>query len=191
VTRVKEVFSVVENSIPFERRTINNETLPANTWLMVQKGVNGTEQITYRKIVENDLEISNKIFKIDVLVEPMPEIVMVGVQKPFTPVSFPGKLAYISSGNAWLMEKSTSNRRPVVTTGDLDGRIFSLSPKGDWLLFTRSEQKSSADEEAQGRGSSKYQLPLGNQCHGLKGQSRSTWVLAMSSTLLTGCPVRD
>jgi resuscitation-promoting factor RpfB len=151
VTRVQEVFSVLENSIPFERRTINNETLPANTWLMVQKGVNGTEQITYRKIIENNQEVSNKIFKIDVLVEPMPEIVMVGVQKPFTPVTIPGKLAYISSGNAWLMENSTGNRRPIITTGDLDGRVFSLSPKGDWLLFTRSEKKNgeSSSEQAE------------------------------------------
>jgi hypothetical protein len=37
------------------------------------------------------------------------------------------------------MEETTGIRRPVVTSGDLDGRIFSLSPDGKWLLFTRSE----------------------------------------------------
>jgi hypothetical protein len=35
------------------------------------------------------------------------------------------------------MEGTTGTRRPLVTTGDLDGRVFTLSPDGDWLLFTR------------------------------------------------------
>jgi resuscitation-promoting factor RpfB len=148
VTRVEEVFTIEEKSIPFERRTINNETLASNTWLMVQQGKNGTEQITYRKVFENNQEVSNKIFKIDTLLDPLPEIVMVGVQKPFMPITIPGKIAYISSGNAWVMETTTSNRRPVITSGDLDGRIFSLSPQGDWLLFTRSEKQ--ADEAENG-----------------------------------------
>jgi hypothetical protein len=43
------------------------------------------------------------------------------------------------------MENSTGNRRPIVTTGDLDGRIFSLSPDGQWLLFTRKISTSGND----------------------------------------------
>ncbi len=35
------------------------------------------------------------------------------------------------------METSTAQRRPLVTTGDLDGRIFFLSPNGEWLIFSR------------------------------------------------------
>lgn len=35
------------------------------------------------------------------------------------------------------MENSTGNRRPLVTSGDLDGRIFSISPDHNWLLFSR------------------------------------------------------
>ncbi|MBE0695368.1 MAG: G5 domain-containing protein [Anaerolineaceae bacterium] len=148
VTRVREVFTVEEMTIPFEHRALNNETLPDGQTLLVQRGVNGTEQVTHRQVFENDTEISNTIFKTEVIVEPLPEIIMVGVQKPFTPVAIPGKLAYLTGGNAWLMETTTGNRRPVVTTGDLDGRVFKLSPKGDWLLFTRIEKKpASADEE--------------------------------------------
>jgi hypothetical protein len=71
---------------------------------------------------------------------------MVGVQKPFTPMPIPGKLVYIASGNAWIMEESTGNRRPVVTTGDLDGQIFSLSPKGEWLLFSRKVKEETGSE---------------------------------------------
>jgi Tol biopolymer transport system component len=140
VTRVREVYTVQEAVIPFESKRLNNETLPENTELLVQPGVNGREQITYRQVFENDEEVSNTIFKTEVLVEPMPEIKMIGVQKPFTPVAIPGKIVYLTSGNAWMMETTTGNRRPVVTTGDLDGNIFSLSPKGDWLLFSRAEK---------------------------------------------------
>jgi hypothetical protein len=41
-------------------------------------------------------------------------------------------------GDAWIMEETTGNRQLVVSSGDLDGRVFSLSPDGNWLLFTRS-----------------------------------------------------
>ncbi len=149
VTRVREVFTIKEVIIPFDHRTLNNETLPAGQTLLVQRGVNGVEQVTYRQVFEDDQEISNAVFKNERIVEPLPEIVMVGVQKPFTPIPLPGKLAYITGGNAWLIETTTGNRRPIVTSGDLDGRVFKISPKGDWLLFTRSAEKSASGTEAE------------------------------------------
>jgi hypothetical protein len=39
------------------------------------------------------------------------------------------------------MEGTTGVRRQVVATGDLDGRIFNLSPDGEWLLFTRGSEE--------------------------------------------------
>lgn len=147
VTRVREVFSVKEVTLPFEKKTLNNETLPEGQTLLVQRGVNGIERVTYRQVFENDQEVSNIVFKNETMLEPLPEIIMVGVQKPFTPLPIPGKLAYLTSGNAWLMETTTGNRRPVVTTGDLDGRVFKLSPKGDWLLFTRMQSPKDTAEE--------------------------------------------
>jgi len=38
------------------------------------------------------------------------------------------------------MDRSTANRYLIVPTGDLDGRVFSLSEEGNWLLFTRTEE---------------------------------------------------
>jgi hypothetical protein len=49
---------------------------------------------------------------------------MVGTRMPFIPVSIPGKIAYLLGSNAWIMDQSTGNREPVVTTNDLDGRVF-------------------------------------------------------------------
>jgi hypothetical protein len=146
ITRVREVFIVQETTVPFERQTIRNESLAQDKTLLVQQGINGIEQVTYRQVYEDEEEVSNSVFKKETILEPQPEIMMVGVQKPYTAVLFPGKVAYLSSGNAWVMETSTGNRRPVVTTGDLDGQIFALSPKGDWLLFSRQEKRPAGDE---------------------------------------------
>ena len=42
------------------------------------------------------------------------------------------------------MEGSTGLRTPLTTTSDLDGRILSVSPKGDYLLFSRKSNEDSA-----------------------------------------------
>jgi hypothetical protein len=71
---------------------------------------------------------------------------MVGVQTPFSGTSVSGRLVYITAGNAWLIESSTSNRRPIITSGDLDGRVFSLSADGKLLLFSRKSSRPSDEE---------------------------------------------
>ena len=70
--------------------------------------------------------------------EPVPEILMRGARAEYAPIRITGKLIYISDGNAWMMEGSTENRTPLVSTGDLDGRILDLSSDGKWLLFSRT-----------------------------------------------------
>lgn len=146
VVRVREVFENKENTIPFDRQNVKNESLPEGQTLLIQSGVNGVEQVTYRQVFENDKEVSRSVFKSVTLSEPKPEIVMVGVQKPFTPIQIPGRLVYLAGGNAWVMEKDTGQRRPLVTSGDLDGRVFSLSPDSGFLLFTRKSTKAAVDE---------------------------------------------
>ena len=146
LTRVEEAFETEEAVIPFERQVIRNETLPEGETRLVQAGVNGLEEITYRRILEDEVEISKSIVKTLILKEALPEIVMVGAQASFTPLNIPGTLAYLAGGNAWIMEGSTANRRIIVSTGDLDGRIFTLSPNGEYLVFTRKSSKP-ADEE--------------------------------------------
>ena len=141
VKRVREDYKTEEKIVPFQQQTLKNESMPEKQTLIIQKGVNGKQQITYRLVLEDNIEVSRSIAKTETLTEALPEIVMVGVQAPFTPVSIPGKLVYLTGNNAWIMEGSTSNRIPVATTGDLDGRIFSISPKGDYLLFSRKTQQ--------------------------------------------------
>jgi hypothetical protein len=137
VTRVREEFETQQVIIPFERQELHNESLPAGETRLVQAGQNGLREITIRHVFEDGIETSNSVVSENILQVAKPEIVMIGVQSPFAPLPIPGKLVYLTGHNAWIMEGSTSNRRPLVTTADLDGNIFSLSPDGKMLLFTR------------------------------------------------------
>ncbi len=137
VIRVTEEFSIEEIVLPFDRQIVKNEALPEGESRLVQPGVNGLQEITYRRVYEDGVEVSLSPVKSVILQEPVPEIVMIGSQTPFTAVPIPGRLAYLSAGNAWVMEITSGNRRPVVATGDLDGQVFRLSPDGEWLLFSR------------------------------------------------------
>ncbi len=142
VVRVEEKFETQEEVIPFERQVLRNEGLPEGETRLVQRGVNGRQEVTYRLVYEDGQLVARQPVKVTVLEEPVPEIVMVGTRAAFVPRPLPGRLAYLAGGNAWLVESSTDRRRPVVVTGDLDGRVFRLSYDGSRLLFTRrSEQE--------------------------------------------------
>ncbi len=139
VIRVTESFEVQQEIIPFESQVLKNEALPQDQEYLVQGGKNGLKEITYRRVFENGIEITGQpvTVKAVILEEPVPEIRMVGVQAPFAPLQIPGRIVYLRDGNVWMMENSTANRRALLTTGDLDGRIFTLSRDGAWLLFSR------------------------------------------------------
>jgi len=146
LTRVSEEFITEEVIIPFEQQIARNESLPVGETRLVQPGVNGQQELTYRILLEDGEEVSRSVVKSVILQAAVPEIVMVGAQSAFAPLVIPGKLAYLAGGNAWLMEGTTANRRPLVTSGDLDGRIFSISPDGEWLLFSRRSTKPQDEE---------------------------------------------
>lgn len=146
ITRVEEEFSTQEEIIPFEQQIVRNESLAEGETRLIQVGKNGLREITYRTVYENGVEVSNSAVKRVTLQEATPQITMVGVQAIFAPIPAPGVIAYLSGGNAWIMEDSTATRRPLVTSGDLDGRIFTLSPNAGWLLYTRKSEKDPTEE---------------------------------------------
>jgi len=146
LTRVEENFETEEQVIPFERQVVRNESLPDGETRLVQAGESGTQEITYRIVLENGIEISRSSVKSIILRETIPEIVMVGAKSSFAPISIPGKIAYLAGGNAWVIDTSTANRTPIVTSGDLDGRIFFLSPNGTYLVFSKKSTKPAEQE---------------------------------------------
>ena len=145
VTRVSERFEIEEIVIPYERQTIRNESLPEGETRLLQPGENGRQEITYRILEEAGEEISRAPVKNVILEDAVPEILMIGTQSSHTPISIEGELVYITGGNAWLITGNSGNRRPVVVSGDLDGRILKISPDGDWLLFTRLPAEADPD----------------------------------------------
>jgi hypothetical protein len=144
IIRVKEEYNIKDIEIPFEHQTIQNESLLLGEQRLIQPGKNGYKQVTYRKLFENGKQISESVFTQTIITDAVPEIVMVGVTKPFNPISIPGKIAYIIAGNAWVMAGTTSNRTPIITTGDLDGYIFTISYDGKWLLYSRKSNKDTS-----------------------------------------------
>ena len=147
IVRVEEKFETEEIVIPFEQQTVRNESLPDQQTLLIQPGVNGLQEITYRLLYENGQLFSRtEVRKVD-LITPKPEIIMIGIQTPFSSIPIEGSIVYLSSGNAWMIENTTSNRKPILTNGKLDGRILKLSPDRKWLLFTQiSEEENKINE---------------------------------------------
>ena len=139
VIRVRETFELEQVTIPFQRQIVRNEALPPDESRLVQAGEEGLQEITYRILSEDGVETSRTPLRTTLLKEPVPEILMIGAASAFTTVSLKGALAYLDGGNAWILTQNSGNRFPLVASSDLDSRIFSLSPDGQWLLFSRKD----------------------------------------------------
>lgn len=138
VVRVREELEIVTESIPYERRFVRTDTMTADDEpQIVQPGKNGLEEVTMRIVFRDGLEAERWEAQRVVVEEPQDELVMIGIGANRENVQFPGLLAYISGGGAILMRGTTAVPEQIKTGGQLDGRVFSLSPDGSQLLFTR------------------------------------------------------
>ncbi|MBG7609768.1 MAG: G5 domain-containing protein [Anaerolineae bacterium] len=140
IDRIWEKFEIEQVVLPYEQQLQPSETLPEGEQQPLQLGQNGLQEITYRIVYENDVEVLRSEIKSNIINEPVIQIMLVGVQSSFVPLPIPGRLLYLSDGNAWMLQETTANRIAVVATGDLDGRIFEISDDGEWLLFTRFDK---------------------------------------------------
>ena len=105
ITRVTEEFDTEQAIVPFEQQTVKNESLPEGQSVLIQSGANGIQVNTYRILYENGVETSRTFVSSEITQQARPEIVMIGVQSPFTAQSITGMIAYITSSNAWVMEE--------------------------------------------------------------------------------------
>jgi uncharacterized protein YabE (DUF348 family) len=139
ITRVWEEFEIEQIEIPFEQKRLPTELLPEGVEQFdpLQRGIPGSREITYRIVYEDGVEVSRSQIKSVIIQEPQPQIILFGTQPQYSPLDIPGRMIYLSQGNAIMLDGNTANRTPIVNTGDLDGRIFSLSEDGEWFMFTR------------------------------------------------------
>lgn len=139
VVRVREEIEVIEESLPFERRTVRSETMDADEPpRIIQGGRNGRQEITVRTLYHDGVQVERQRTQVTVLEEPQDEIVMIGVGTTPGAQSFEGMIAYRSGGSAVLLRGSTAFPQQLDVGGQLDGRVFALSPTGSHLLYTRA-----------------------------------------------------
>lgn len=145
VIRVREQLVDEQRTVPYQRQVRRDATLRRGETRVVQLGENGAEVITWRVRYENGVETERDIAEREQVEAPQPEVLVVGTLGSVETVSIAGTIVYLAGGNAWVL-RDTNTPRALTRTGDLDGHVFSLSPDGRWLLFTRTPIGGSAGQ---------------------------------------------
>ena len=138
VIRVETRAEKEEREIPFDRRIVHDTSIPDGDTQLLEPGVTGIEELTYRITLEDGIEVDRRLTRRVTVREPRTEVILVGTQPEQRPISITGTVAYIANHNAWVLRRRSSNQRRLTYEGDLDGRVFALSPDGSHLLFTRT-----------------------------------------------------
>lgn len=138
VIRVREESEVEVQKVPFESPVIKDEALEVGESLLMQEGEEGKEEVVWLVTYEDGEEVARKEVARRVILEPVPEVKLVGAKGLLPSIPIRGTIAYISHGNAWVMRHESGQKRPLTVSGDLDGRGFALSPDGTRLLFSRT-----------------------------------------------------
>jgi hypothetical protein len=144
VTRVTHKTEVAQQPLPFARQLVRDEMYPQNQIRVVQLGANGTVAITYTLVYEDGKPVARREVGRRVVTQPRDEILAIGTQGSLRSVPLSsGAIVYLAHGNAWVMRYASGDKRALTRTGDLDGRVFSLSLDGRYLLFTRAADENS------------------------------------------------
>ena len=144
VTRVEIQIEKVRQDIPFERRTVRDASVPEGQTRLLEPGVTGIEELTYRVTFEDSVQVSRQLIQEVTTLEPRTEVILIGARAEIKPVPITGTVAYIADRNAWVMIENSADRHRRTFSGDLDGRVFAASPGGTHLLFTRSTTETGA-----------------------------------------------
>jgi Tol biopolymer transport system component len=138
VVRVAESLEVVPESIPFERRVVRSDSLePGDHPRVVQMGKPGLQEVTVRIVFRDGLEAERWPTNVTVVEPAQDEIVLISAGSSQESVTISGTLAFINSGRALVLRGSTATPMQLQTGTGLDGRVFTLSPDGQFLLYTR------------------------------------------------------
>ncbi len=137
VVRVSESRECEEQTLPYKQSIVPNEGLNPEDRVLGQAGQNGVEEVCYSVTIRDGSPSERVEINRVELVAPQDEIIFVGPSGELDPVPITGTIAYIGNNNAWVMRGSSTTKRVLTTTSDLDQRVFNLSADGKQLLFTR------------------------------------------------------
>jgi len=148
IIRVEKHTEIEQRELPFDRRTVRDATIPAGETRLLEPGITGVEELTYRVTLEDGVEVDRQLVRRVTRQEPRTEVLLVGARAEREPVTISGTIAYVANHNAWVIRATNLNQRRLTHTGDLDGRVFALSSDGSHLLFTRASTAITTEEDA-------------------------------------------
>lgn len=143
IVRVDEAEECETEVLPYEDEYRSVEGLDPNEERVQQQGQNGEQRVCYRIIYENNLQQQRiPIGQPEIIQEPINRIIAIGVSDEVELIPITGTLSYINNGNAWIITRTSSDKRPLTLTNDLDSLVLSLSPDGRYLMYTREAEDS-------------------------------------------------
>ncbi|RLC89232.1 MAG: hypothetical protein DRI77_15905, partial [Chloroflexi bacterium] len=110
IVRVEVRSETEQREIPFERQTVRDASIPVGETRLLEPGVAGVEELTYRITVEDGSEIERQLLRTVTLQEPRTEVILIGVQPELGPVPITGTVVYIANHNAWVMQTTSPNQ---------------------------------------------------------------------------------
>jgi resuscitation-promoting factor RpfB len=138
VVRVTQQTDVITQTVPFGRQTIRDAELREGASQLLQSGQVGIIERAYRITYEDGQEAERALIRERLVQAPRDEVRLIGTRSVYHNVPITGTLAFMRNQDAWLIRDSSFQTRRITSLGDLDGRVFTLSPDGRRLLFTRS-----------------------------------------------------
>ncbi len=138
VVRVREQEACERHEIPFQALGTASGPPHRATSHLVQVGIPGEEERCFLVRTEDGVR-RDVVERGRVLIrEPVDELWQDNLQDVEAPLAIAGTLAWISNGDAWIARGDSSRLQQLTHSGDLDGKVLSLSSDGQRLLFTRA-----------------------------------------------------
>jgi resuscitation-promoting factor RpfB len=145
VARISDSLEIIEQIIPFDRKIVRNEAMDADAEpLILQGGRPGLQELTVRIIYRDGLEVDRQTTVIHVVEAAQDEIMMIGIGATAGNLTFAGMLAYISGGASVILRGASAFPEQLNTGPGLDQRVFTLSPDGSYLLYTRTTTETTS-----------------------------------------------
>jgi len=146
VVRVENRVECADEDVPYASETLKTPDLPEGATRVLQGGVNGLARVCYDVLLEDGVERRRTQSSRTILRQPVNQVVAVGVDlNRLEPIAISGTIFYISNGQARLIRETSLNQVTLRTGGNLDGFVFSVSPDGRRLLYTRKPESPSLE----------------------------------------------
>ncbi|HXF70559.1 MAG TPA: G5 domain-containing protein [Thermoflexus sp.] len=138
VTRITQTLEVQEVQIPFPRQILKDARLAPGETRLIRRGEPGVEHVTFRITWADGQPIERQEIHRERIRDPVPEIIAVSLLGEVASRPISGTLVFLARRDVWRMVGETSRIVRLTHLGDLDGRVFALSPAGSMLVFSRA-----------------------------------------------------